>query len=449
MLIGSAIVATGGTKVLPVLNRPIQDQSAWIMSPLRLDLSSVFGTEEIDDEVVRFVSQFDLGGEPLVMDMALFSNRTPITRTNFLSYVNSGAYNNSFVHRSVPGFVIQGGASRVSNGAVVSIPTAPPIVNEFGVSNTLGTISMAKLGGDPNSATSQWFVSLGANSDILDPQNDGFTVFGRMTRSTLSTAQIFGDPGYFPTFDYGGIYQQIPFLYTHDPGILQFDEFVLFPQVSLVPIPEGQAGENKTLAYSVVSNSNSALLGASISADGALILNPLGSQSGVVELTVRATDSVGNIVDDEFQVSVNRAESYDQWASRSSFPNSSSGLNDNADRDEWDNLQEFAFLGDPMASDASGRAIFPGIAGASSSTKFLNLTFPVRKFVAGLSYSVEVSNGLSGTWSELWNSSNGFAHSQVHATLDLGDRTLLTIKDTQAIAGNSKRFMRVRVTRTP
>jgi len=72
--------------------------------------------------------------------------------------------------------VIQGGGFKITADATGSptfgnVAKLDPIVNEFGVSNTLGTISMAKLGGDPDSATSEWFISTAANSDNLDFQN--------------------------------------------------------------------------------------------------------------------------------------------------------------------------------------------------------------------------------------------------------------------------------------
>ena len=53
------------------------------------------------------------------IDLALFGQQKPITVANFLNYVNQGRYfkidptngqlASSFIHRSVPGFVIQGG----------------------------------------------------------------------------------------------------------------------------------------------------------------------------------------------------------------------------------------------------------------------------------------------------------------------------------------------------
>lgn len=106
----------------------------------------------------------------------------PVTVANFLAYISSGRYDNSFSHRLIPGFVLQGGGFAVQNNTSTPVPTFAPIINEYGVgqtrSNILGTLAMAKLGGDPDSATSQWFFNLADNSANLDGQNGGFTVFG-------------------------------------------------------------------------------------------------------------------------------------------------------------------------------------------------------------------------------------------------------------------------------
>ncbi len=118
----------------------------------------------------------------------------PVTVENFLAYIDSGRYENSFAHRLVPGFVLQGGGFTLQGSSVTSVPTYPPIVNEYNVgqirSNVLGTIAMAKLGGDPNSATSQWFLNLADNSANLDNQNGGFTVFGNVVEG-MDVLQLF------------------------------------------------------------------------------------------------------------------------------------------------------------------------------------------------------------------------------------------------------------------
>ncbi len=114
----------------------------------------------------------------------LFETQTPLTTANFLNYINSDAYTHGIFHRSVPKFVIQGGGFKIIDGTdgkkPVLVNTFPPITNEFRISNTRGTVAMAKLSGNPNSATSQWFVNLADNSLNLDHQNGGFTVFGRI-----------------------------------------------------------------------------------------------------------------------------------------------------------------------------------------------------------------------------------------------------------------------------
>lgn len=111
----------------------------------------------------------------------LFDTVTPVTVKNFLNYVNRGTFNGSYFHRLDKGFVLQGGGYRFQPfGGPIALLQDPPIVNEYRVSNTRGTVAMAKLGGGPNSATNQWFVNLADNGANLDAQNGGFTAFGRV-----------------------------------------------------------------------------------------------------------------------------------------------------------------------------------------------------------------------------------------------------------------------------
>ena len=113
--------------------------------------------------------------------LELFDDDAPGTVANFLNYVDSGRYDSVIVHRSIPGFVIQGGllSADEQQNTVSQIVTDPNILNEFNISNTRGTIAMARLGGQADSASSQWFINIGDNSS-LDNVDGGFTVFGRV-----------------------------------------------------------------------------------------------------------------------------------------------------------------------------------------------------------------------------------------------------------------------------
>ena len=82
------------------------------------------------------------------IDIVLLTAVAPMTAANFLTYANRGDFDNSIFHRSVPGFVFQGGGFTFKGGKIVEIPQDPPVINEFNVSNTHGTIAMAKLGSD-------------------------------------------------------------------------------------------------------------------------------------------------------------------------------------------------------------------------------------------------------------------------------------------------------------
>ncbi|MBK7352483.1 MAG: peptidylprolyl isomerase [Nitrosomonas sp.] len=127
-----------------------------------------------------------------VMDIQLYDEAAPKTVENFYNYLNSNAYHYSFFHRSIPGFIIQGGGYvwNQTTKAVNTIEKLPPVVNEFSVtrSNVRGTIAMAKLPGKPNSATSDWFINLADNSANLNKQNEGFTVFGQVLGNGMQVA---------------------------------------------------------------------------------------------------------------------------------------------------------------------------------------------------------------------------------------------------------------------
>ena len=123
------------------------------------------------------------------MVITLTPEYAPKTVANFLSYVNSGFYNGTIIHRHDAGFVLQGGtfASPVSaTDAPTPKPPSAPVELEVKVSNVLGTVAMAR-GNALNSATSGFFINL-ANNSGLDTSAGGYAGFGYITDLTLVNA---------------------------------------------------------------------------------------------------------------------------------------------------------------------------------------------------------------------------------------------------------------------
>jgi peptidyl-prolyl cis-trans isomerase A (cyclophilin A) len=169
------------------------------------------------------------------IEIELFDDAAPGTVENFLNYVNDGDYEDSFMHRSVPGFVIQGGGFTFDAGQAFPIPADPPIENEFKLSNIRGTIAMAKLGGDPDSATSQWFINLADNSASLDG-DDGqgggfFTVFGQVIGDGMEVADAIAA---LSRVDAGGAFGQLPVI-DFSGGTLQ-PENMVFAEVRVADV---------------------------------------------------------------------------------------------------------------------------------------------------------------------------------------------------------------------
>ena len=141
-------------------------------------------------------------------EINLYDNATPLTVANFIAYVEAGDYTDTVIHRSIAGFIVQsGGVMTDVNAILTPVTLRPQVPNEPVYSNVRATIAMAKLGNQPNSATSQWFINLANNAGNLDIQNGGFTVFGEVT-SGMATVDAIAT---VPTFD----------------GVSGFDDFPL------------------------------------------------------------------------------------------------------------------------------------------------------------------------------------------------------------------------------
>ena len=121
-----------------------------------------------------------------VIKIELYPDAAPKTVANFLDYVKSGHYNGTQFHRVIDGFMVQGGGFTTD---FKQKPTKPPIPIESessskaGLKNVPGTVAMARTG-DPNSATSQFFINVNDNARLnfteATPQGYGYTVFGKV-----------------------------------------------------------------------------------------------------------------------------------------------------------------------------------------------------------------------------------------------------------------------------
>ncbi len=111
----------------------------------------------------------------------LDEEKAPISTQNFLSYVDSGHYDGTIFHRVISNFMIQGGGFTPD---MKQKKTQPTIKNEWrnGLKNKYGAIAMARLGGDADSASSQFFINVKDNDFLDRPQPDGaaYAVFGKV-----------------------------------------------------------------------------------------------------------------------------------------------------------------------------------------------------------------------------------------------------------------------------
>jgi peptidyl-prolyl cis-trans isomerase B (cyclophilin B) len=112
--------------------------------------------------------------------LELYGDIAPVTVANFVKLINNGFYNGLTFHRAIEGYMIQGGDPN-GDGTGGSDKTIKGEFRLNGFENNLkhicGVVSMARLGHDMNSASSQIFICTESNQKAAS-LNGGYAGFG-------------------------------------------------------------------------------------------------------------------------------------------------------------------------------------------------------------------------------------------------------------------------------
>jgi large repetitive protein len=323
------VKATSGTSNLTASLTVIRDTAPTVSSPIaNFQVSagvanSVFNMPTVfSDQDVNTILQFTTNRG--TFDVELFDQQVGTTVANFLSYVNSGAYNSSIFHRvtntATSGIaVLQGGGFKLntSSGTVTlpAIPTNAAITLQDFLTNAAGTIAMARTSA-PNTATSQFFFNTAANASLdhsggADPTGNGYAVFGVILGNGLTTVQA---SAAVPPVDESlstdpsrSAFSEIPLsggFPPNDPafpGDTSASDYEVITGVSVLSQPIAAAPDSLTFAVS--SNTNPTLVTPTIT-NGKLTLTYASGQTGSSTITLTATDSDGATAQTTFTVTV-------------------------------------------------------------------------------------------------------------------------------------------------
>lgn len=298
-LVFSAALLAQGTPTVGVA-KPIADLSVPVgTASSKVNMKKTFSLTGTPGDVVHIATT--LGD----VDVQLLTTDAPQTVANFMGYVNRADYIQSFFHRSVPGFIVQGGGFTLTNDQVNTIPTVDPVVNEYKNSNLRGTMAMAKLGGDPNSATDQWFFNLADNSGNLDNQNGGFTVFGQVVGNGMDVVDaiaalkvVDGDVN-----NVNSPFHQVPVLSSFTNSTIQPADLVYVNSISVLPLLPKAVGDPSLLKVKVSANSNPGMVTPTVNGTK-LVLTYSPGVTGTATITLKAKDASKNKAKVSFNVTV-------------------------------------------------------------------------------------------------------------------------------------------------
>lgn len=290
----------------PIVLNPVPDVVVDAGTPsTTLSIKKVFGLTGVHGQLVRMVT--NLGK----IDVELLADDAPNTVANFLHYVEPGSYNNTVFHRTTTldgsGLaVIQAGGYTLSGNSVQTVVSLGNVNNEYNLPNSRGTVAMAKLGGNPDSATDQWFINTSDNSTTLNQSNNGgFTVFARVIGRGMETADAIDA---LKTYNLSQLLSYSEFatcpLYNYDPSqSVMASNLVVAQNVAILPTLSKGKGLPGAITVKVKGNTNPDLVTATIKGRKLLLAYTPG-QTGTAAITLQAKGAPGSKITTTFNVTV-------------------------------------------------------------------------------------------------------------------------------------------------
>ncbi len=245
-------------------------------------------------------------------NVVLKGAQAPVHVANFLRYVNEGAYNNTFFHRTIGGSgsqvasIAQAGGFRLPYSTQIS--SHDPIALEGPLAHEIYTLAAARTS-VLNSATNQFFFNLVNNSGGYFPGGGPgdtafrYTVYGR---AVGSGGVILNKIGLLPVYNLidGSVgtqfFETVP-LRDKVPGILTEKNLVTIHSIKEVPLyPEDD--EPSVLTFTAQSSNPEV---ARVSLSGSTLSLVPGTVNGVTLVTVRVSEAAGDYLTAEFEVETN------------------------------------------------------------------------------------------------------------------------------------------------
>ena len=164
------ILAGGFALVLaPSPKQEVKEQPVMSPSPTSTATAQFTKAEEVLKKGKKYqaILKTDLGD----ITISLYADKTPVTVNNFVFLSQKGFYDGVIFHRTIPGFMIQGGDP---TGTGMGGPGYKFNDEQFDGEYTRGTIAMANAGKNTNG--SQFFIM---HKDYALPKN--YVIFGKVT----------------------------------------------------------------------------------------------------------------------------------------------------------------------------------------------------------------------------------------------------------------------------